>query len=248
LFIARLGYAAMSATWLVLPTYNEADNLEAMVAAVLPRLAATGEHKVLVVDDNSPDGTGRIADALAARHEPVEVLHRAGKQGLGRAYVAGFEHALAHGAELVMEMDCDFSHDPADIPRLVHEARHGADLVLGSRYVPGGGVENWGLGRRMISRGGCLYAQMVLRVPVRDLTGGFKCFRRRVLEGIGIEEMHADGYGFQIELTYRALKHGFHVREVPITFRERRAGESKMSSRIALEAVWKVPALKLRIP
>jgi dolichol-phosphate mannosyltransferase len=238
----------MSATWLVLPTYDEADNLAAMVTALLPRLAGTGEHRILVVDDNSPDGTGRIADEIAAVEPAVEVLHRAGKEGLGRAYVAGFQHALASGAGLVMEMDCDFSHDPADVPRLIHEARNGADLVLGSRYAPGGGVENWGLGRRMISRGGCLYAQAILRVPVRDLTGGFKCFRRSVLEGIGLDEMHADGYGFQIELTYRALKAGFHVREVPITFRERRAGQSKMSARIALEAVWKVPALKLRLP
>ena len=238
----------MSGTWLVLPTYNEADNVEPIVEASLAALARTGEHRVLVVDDNSPDGTGRIADGLAARHESVAVLHRPGKQGLGRAYVAGFAHALAHGAERVMEMDSDFSHDPRDIPRLVHEAKRGADLVLGSRYIPGGGVENWGLGRRIVSRGGCLYAQVILRVPVRDLTGGFKCFDRRVLESIGIEQMHADGYGFQIELTYRALRAGFHVREVPIVFHERRAGQSKMSTRIATEAVWKVPALKLRLP
>jgi dolichol-phosphate mannosyltransferase len=238
----------MSGTWLVLPTYNEAENIEAIVEASLAALATTGEHSILVVDDNSPDGTGQIADDLAARHEQVRVLHRPGKQGLGRAYVAGFREALAHSAERVMEMDSDFSHDPRDIPRLVHEAKHGADLVLGSRYIPGGGVENWGAGRRIVSRGGCLYAQVLLGVPVRDLTGGFKCFDRRVLEAIGIEQMHADGYGFQIELTYRALKAGFHVREVPIVFHERRAGASKMSARIAVEAVWKVPALKLRLP
>jgi dolichol-phosphate mannosyltransferase len=238
----------MSGTWLVLPTYNEAENIEAIVEASLEALARTGEHHVLVVDDNSPDGTGRIADGLAAADEHVSVLHRPGKQGLGRAYIAGFEHALAHGAERVMEMDSDFSHDPADIPRLVQATREGADLALGSRYIEGGGVENWGLGRRFVSRGGCMYAQAILRVPVRDLTGGFKCFRREVLEAIGIEELHADGYGFQIELTYRALKAGFHVREVPIVFHERRAGESKMSARIAVEAVWKVPALKLRRP
>jgi dolichol-phosphate mannosyltransferase len=238
----------MSGTWLVLPTYNEAENVEAIVDASLAALARTGDHHVLVVDDNSPDGTGRIADRLAETHSEVRVLHRPGKQGLGRAYIAGFQHALAHGAERVMEMDCDFSHDPRDIPRLVHEAMAGADLVLGSRYIPGGGVENWGLGRRIVSRGGCLYAQVILRVPVRDLTGGFKCFNRRVLEAIGIEQMHADGYGFQIELTYRALKAGFHVRETPIVFHERRAGASKMSARIAVEAVWKVPALKLRLP
>ena len=238
----------MPGTWLVLPTYNEAENVEAIVAASLAALATTGEHRILIVDDNSPDGTGAIADSLAAQHDAVEVLHRPGKQGLGRAYIAGFEHALANGADRAMEMDADFSHDPRDIPRLVHEARNGADLVLGSRYIPGGGVENWGLGRRVVSRGGCLYAQSVLRVPVRDLTGGFKCFNRRVLEAIGIEQMHADGYGFQIELTYRALKAGFHVREVPIVFHERRAGASKMSARIAVEAVWKVPTLKLRLP
>jgi dolichol-phosphate mannosyltransferase len=238
----------MSGTWLVLPTYNEAENIEAIVEASLEALARTGEHHVLVVDDNSPDGTGRIADGLAAADEHVSVLHRPGKQGLGRAYIAGFEHALERGAERVMEMDSDFSHDPADIPRLVQATREGADLALGSRYIEGGGVENWGLGRRFVSRGGCMYAQAILRVPVRDLTGGFKCFRREVLEAIGIEELHADGYGFQIELTYRALKAGFHVREVPIVFHERRAGESKMSARIAVEAVWKVPALKLRRP
>jgi dolichol-phosphate mannosyltransferase len=238
----------MSATWLVLPTYNEAENIERIVDASLAELARTGEHRILVVDDGSPDGTGQIADRLAEQHAAVEVLHRTAKEGLGRAYVAGFHRALAGGAELIMEMDSDFSHDPRDIPRLVAAARGGADLALGSRYVPGGGVENWGLGRRLISRGGCVYAQAILRVPVRDLTGGFKCFNRRVLESIGIEEMHADGYGFQIELTYRALKKGFHVREVPIVFHERRAGESKMSARIAVEAVWKVPALKLRLP
>jgi dolichol-phosphate mannosyltransferase len=219
-----------------------------VVDAALPELARTGEHRILIVDDGSPDGTGQIADRLAAEHPEVEVLHRTAKEGLGRAYVAGFHHALAAGAERVMEMDSDFSHDPRDIPRLVAATREGADLALGSRYVPGGGVENWGLVRRFVSRGGCVYAQAILRVPVRDLTGGFKCFRREVLEGIGIEQMHADGYGFQIELTYRALKAGFHVREVPIVFHERRAGDSKMSPWIAVEAVWKVPALKLRVP
>jgi dolichol-phosphate mannosyltransferase len=239
----------MSGTWLVLPTYNEAENIAAVVEASLAALEQTGKpHRVLVVDDNSPDGTGRIADDLAAHDDRIGVLHRPGKQGLGRAYIAGFHHALERGADRVMEMDSDFSHDPSDIPRLVHEAQHGADLVLGSRYIPGGGVVNWGLGRRIVSRGGCLYAQLILRVPVRDLTGGFKCFNRRVLQAIGIEQMHADGYGFQIELTYRALKAGFHVREVPIVFHERRAGASKMSPRIAVEAVWKVPALKLRLP
>src|SRR3954467_14546472 len=200
----------MSGTWLVLPTYNEADNIIPIVEASLSALEETGEeHHVLIVDDNSPDGTGRIADGIAGGDPRVEVLHRPGKQGLGRAYIAGFEYALEHGADRAMEMDSDFSHDPHDIPRLVHEARHGADLVLGSRYIHGGGVENWGLGRRAISRGGCLYAQMILRVPVRDLTGGFKCFNRRVLESIGIEQMHADGYGVPIELPYRALQARF---------------------------------------
>ena len=237
----------MSGAWLVLPTYNEAENVERFVEAVLPQLAkASPEHRVLVVDDNSPDGTGEIADRLAAKRPEVRVLHRPGKQGLGRAYLAGFREALAGGAELVMEMDSDFSHDPRDVPRLI-EAADGADLVLGSRYVPGGGLRDWGLVRRAVSRGGCLYAQAILGVPVRDLTGGFKCFRRQVLESLDLDEVHADGYGFQIEMTYRALKAGFHVREVPIVFRDREVGTSKMNWRIAVEAVWKVPALKAKV-
>jgi dolichol-phosphate mannosyltransferase len=236
----------MPGAWLILPTYNEADNIEALVRASLPQLAsASSEHHVLIVDDSSPDGTGEIADRLAGELGPVEVLHRPGKQGLGRAYVAGFDLALSRGADLVLEMDSDFSHDPADLPRLI-EAAADADLVLGSRYVEGGGVVNWGLGRRLLSRGGSWYARTVLGVPVRDLTGGFKCFRREVLESIDLGTVHADGYGFQIELTYRALQRGFRVREVPILFRERREGESKMTARIALEAIWKVPALRLR--
>jgi dolichol-phosphate mannosyltransferase len=234
----------MSGAWLVLPTYNEAENVEPFVRAVLPRLAsASPEHTVLIVDDNSPDGTGRIADALASELEHVRVLHRAGKEGLGRAYLAGFREGLENGAQLLLEMDADFSHDPKDIPLLIENARE-ADLVLGSRYVPGGGIEDWGPVRRAVSRGGCLYAQGVLRVPVRDLTGGFKCFRRRVLETVDLGSVQADGYGFQIEMTYRALKAGFHVREVPIVFRDREVGISKMNYRIAVEAVWKVPALK----
>jgi dolichol-phosphate mannosyltransferase len=232
--------------WLILPTYNEAENIEALVRAVLPRLAGTGlEHTVLVVDDGSPDGTGAIADRLAEELSAVRVLHRPAKAGLGRAYLAGFERALAEGAELILEMDSDFSHDPADLPRLI-AAAGAADLVLGSRYVPGGGVENWGALRRMLSRGGSWYARMLLGVPVRDLTGGFKCFNRRVLERIDLEGVQTDGYGFQIELTYRAIQAGFTVTEVPILFRERREGQSKMTARIALEAVWKVPALRLR--
>jgi dolichol-phosphate mannosyltransferase len=232
--------------WLILPTYNEAENIEPLVRAVLPQLASTGlDHTVLVVDDGSPDGTGAIADGLAEELEQVRVLHRPQKQGLGRAYLAGFRVALAEGAELVLEMDADFSHDPADVPRLV-AAAGAADLVLGSRYVPGGGVKDWGIVRRTLSRGGSAYARLLLGVPVRDLTGGFKCFRRRVLETIDLDGVHADGYGFQIELTYRTVQAGFKVAEVPITFRERRLGRSKMTARIALEAVWKVPALRLR--
>jgi dolichol-phosphate mannosyltransferase len=232
--------------WLILPTYNEAANVEAVVRAALAQLAATGlEHTVLVVDDNSPDGTGRIADRLALELPRLRVLHRAAKEGLGRAYLAGFEVALENGADLVIEMDADFSHDPADIPRLIAAAA-AADLVLGSRYVPGGGVENWGALRRVLSRGGSWYARVLLGVPVRDLTGGFKCFNRRVLEATDLTTVHADGYGFQIELTYRAIQAGFTVAEVPIRFRERREGQSKMTARIALEAVWKVPALRLR--
>jgi dolichol-phosphate mannosyltransferase len=238
----------MPAAWLVLPTYNEAENVERIVRAALPALAsATGDHHILVVDDGSPDGTGEIADRLAAELAPVEVLHRTAKEGLGRAYLAGFERALASGAELVLEMDADFSHNPADLPRLI-EAASGADLVLGSRYVPGGGVTDWGLFRRLLSRGGSWYARMVLGVPVRDLTGGFKCFRATTLEGIDYRNTHADGYGFQIELTYRAIKAGFRVKEVPIVFRDRQEGTSKMSPRIAVEAVWKVPALRRRRP
>jgi dolichol-phosphate mannosyltransferase len=237
----------MAGVWLVLPTYNEAENVERIVAAALPQLASTGlEHRILVVDDSSPDGTGEIAERLAAEHAEVEVLHRPGKQGIGPAYLAGFAHALARGADLVMEMDSDFSHDPADIPRLVAAARD-ADLVLGSRYVDGGGVTDWGLARRLISRGGSLYARLLLGVPVRDLTGGFKCFRRAVLETLDLSQVGTDGYGFQIEVTYRALRAGFRVVEVPILFRDRRVGASKMSARIALEAFWKVPVLRWRV-
>jgi dolichol-phosphate mannosyltransferase len=233
--------------WLVLPTYNEAENLEPIVEAVLPRLAeASSQHRLLVVDDASPDGTGQIADRLAAAHEGVEVLHRPGKEGLGRAYIAGFRRALGEGADLVLEMDADFSHDPADVPRLIETAAE-ADVVLGSRYVEGGGVEGWEWHRRVLSRGGCLYARTMLGVPVRDLTGGFKCFRRAVLEAIDLDDVQAAGHGVQLEMTYRALKLGFRVKEIPIVFRERRAGDSKMDARIALEAVRKVPALRYRL-
>jgi dolichol-phosphate mannosyltransferase len=236
----------MPGVWLILPTYDEAENIEAIVAAALPQLAATGlEHRILVVDDGSPDGTGAIADRLAAEDPRVEVLHRTSKEGIGPAYLAGFARALAGGADLVMEMDSDFSHDPADIPRLVAAADR-ADLVLGSRYVPGGGVTDWGLVRRLISRGGSLYAKILLGIPVNDLTGGFKCFRRSVLESLDLSGVGTDGYGFQIEVTYRTVKAGFRVEEVPILFRDRRVGSSKMSAKIAVEAFWKVPLLRFR--
>jgi len=237
----------MAGVWLILPTYDEAENIERIVGAALPQLATTGlEHRILVVDDGSPDGTGEIADRLAVAHDEVEVLHRTSKEGIGPAYIAGFRRALDAGADLVMEMDSDFSHDPADIPRLVAAAED-ADLVLGSRYVEGGGVTDWGLARRLISRGGSLYARLLLGVPVRDLTGGFKCFRRAVLETLDLSSVGTDGYGFQIEVTYRTLKAGFRVREIPILFRDRRVGASKMSARIAIEAFWKVPLLRRRV-
>jgi len=237
----------MSLAWLVLPTYNEAENIEAIVRAALAQLESTGmPHRVLVVDDGSPDGTGHIADRLAAELEPVEVLHRERKEGIGPAYLAGFSHALGAGAELLLEMDSDFSHDPADLPRLVAAATE-ADLVLGSRYVKGGGVTDWGLARRVISRGGSLYARIVLGVPVNDLTGGFKCFRREVLVALDLSSVGTDGYGFQIEMTYRTIRAGFRVKEVPILFRDRRIGASKMSARIAVEAFWKVPGLRFRV-
>ncbi|HXV05084.1 MAG TPA: polyprenol monophosphomannose synthase [Solirubrobacterales bacterium] len=228
--------------WLVLPTYNEAENIEAFVAAVLDKLPASA--RVLIVDDNSPDGTGKIADRLAAEHEGVEVLHRPHKEGLGPAYLAGFREALAGGAGLVLEMDSDFSHDPAYLPRLLEAAERGADLAIGSRYVPGGGVGDWGPLRRAISRGGSAYARLVLGVRVRDLTGGFKCFRREVLEAIDLDSIESRGYAFQVELTYRVLQRGFRVVEVPIVFRDRRAGDSKMSRAIVAEAVWRVPLLR----
>ena len=223
-----------------LPTYNERENVERMVRA----LVAEGVH-VLVVDDSSPDGTGEVADRLAEELEQVAVLHRAAKEGLGPAYLAGFRRALADGAELVLEMDCDFSHDPRDVPRLIAAAENGADLVLGSRYVPGGRIPNWGLLRRFISRGGCVYAQLWLQTRLRDLTGGFKCYRRAVLETIDLDAIESRGYAFQIEGTYRTLRKGFRVVEVPITFVDREEGGSKMSKAIVLEAIWKVPALRL---
>jgi dolichol-phosphate mannosyltransferase len=223
-----------------LPTYNERENLEAMLRALEPLGV-----DVLVVDDNSPDGTGEIADRLAGELDFVSVLHRERKEGLGPAYLAGFRRALADGADLVLELDCDFSHDPSDIPRLVEACESGADLALGSRYVAGGGTENWGLGRRIVSWGGSFYARALLGVGVRDLTGGFKCYRRRVLETIDLDAIDSKGYAFQIETTYRTLRKGFRVVEVPINFVDRTAGHSKMSRSIFLEAVVKVPLLRL---
>jgi len=223
-----------------LPTYNERENLE-------PMLRALGDKdvRVLVIDDNSPDGTGELADRLAQELDYVDVLHRETKEGLGPAYLAGFRRALSDGAELVLEMDCDFSHDPNDVPRLLAAVEGGADLALGSRYVPGGGVRNWGLVRRVISAGGSLYARVFLGVKVRDLTGGFKCYRRGVLEAIDLDAIETKGYAFQIETTYRVLRAGFEVVEVPITFADREVGGSKMSKAIVAEAIWKVPGLRL---
>ena len=232
--------------WVVLPTYDERDNLGPIVAGIRDALdAAAPDHVILVVDDSSPDGTGEIADRLAAEDHHVRVLHRARKEGLGQAYIAGFRMALAEGAALVLEMDADFSHDPAHLPAMIEAARD-ADLVLGSRYVPGGEVRNWGRTRRLVSRGGCWYARTVLSVPVRDLTGGFKCFRREVLEALDLDSIRSQGYAFQVELTYRALQLGFRVKEVPIAFTDRRVGQSKMSRRIVLEAMWMVPFLRTR--
>jgi dolichol-phosphate mannosyltransferase len=231
----------MSAT-ICLPTYNEAENLERMIRALEPAGA-----RVLVIDDSSPDGSGEIADRLAAELDWVDVLHRERKEGLGPAYLAGFRRALGEGAELIVEMDCDFSHDPADVPRLLAAAEEGADLVLGSRYVEGGSIgAEWGPVRRVVSAGGSWYARLFLGVPIRDLTGGFKCFRRAVLEALDLDAVHAKGYAFQIELTYRALRKGFRVVEIPIRFVDRTHGGSKMSRAIVLEAIWKVPVLRLR--
>ncbi|HEU5476970.1 MAG TPA: polyprenol monophosphomannose synthase [Gaiellaceae bacterium] len=223
-----------------LPTYNERENLP----RVLDRLAPHGV-RVLVIDDNSPDGTGEVADRLAAERDWVSVLHRERKKGLGPAYLAGFREALRGDTEYVLEMDADLSHDPAVVPRLIEACANGADVALGSRYVEGGGTENWGLVRRVVSAGGSLYARVLLGVGIRDLTGGFKCFRREVLERIDLDAVHSKGYAFQIELTYRALRAGFRIVEVPIVFADRTHGQSKMSRTIFLEAVVRVPALRL---
>jgi dolichol-phosphate mannosyltransferase len=232
--------------WLILPTYNEAENIEAIVLAAGEALAGAPchEYRVLVVDDGSPDGTGELAERLAEQYPWVQVLHRTRKEGIGPAYLAGFRHALERGAAYLLEMDSDFSHDPADLRRLLEAIRDGADLALGSRYVPGGAVSDWGLVRRVVSQGGSTYARVVLGLRVRDLTGGFKCFRREVLEAIHFDSVRSQGYAFQVELTYRAVGAGFHVVEVPIAFRDRQRGQSKMSWRIAVEAMWLVPQLR----
>lgn len=228
-----------------LPTYDEIENLEPMILALAGVLDTTRD-RVLVIDDGSPDGTGELADSLAAERPWLSVLHRTHKEGLGPAYVAGFRRALADGAELVLELDCDFSHDPTDVPRLIRACEEGADLALGSRYVRGGGTVNWGLVRRLVSRGGSLYARVVLGVRVRDLTGGFKCFRRGTLEAIDLDGIAARGYGFQIEGTYRVLRKGLRVVELPITFTDRRVGQSKMTGGIVAEAILQVPLLRWR--
>ena len=226
-----------------LPTYDERENVEAILAAIL---AAAPAVDVLVIDDASPDGTGALADAFAARDPRVKVLHRAGKEGLGKAYLAGFAWALERGYGLVLEMDADFSHDPKYLPAMLAKAKE-ADLVLGSRYVPGGGTVDWGLGRRIVSRGGSFYARTILGLEIRDLTGGFKCFRRETLEGLDLATVKSAGYAFQIELTFRAIKRGYKVKEIPIVFEDRRVGQSKMSRRIFLEALTMVWKLRLAV-
>jgi dolichol-phosphate mannosyltransferase len=228
--------------WVVLPTYNEAKTIELLIAALREVLPAA--RRMLIVDDDSPDGTGGIADRLAAEGEDVEVLHRPIKQGIGPAYVAGFRRALSAGAGLIVQMDADFSHEPRDVTKLL-EASRNADVVIGSRYVPGGGVTDWGPGRRAISRWGSRYARTALGLEIHDLTGGFKCWRREALDEIDLESIDSRGYAFQVEMTYRAVRAGLRVVEIPITFRDRRVGESKMTGAIVLEAAWRVPALRL---
>jgi len=233
----------MNPAVVIIPTYNEIDNLKPITAAVL---AVEPRADVLVVDDNSPDGTGALADELAKQEPRIKVLHRAKKEGLGKAYLHAFKEGLAAGYQYLIEMDADFSHDPKYLPKLI-DAAASADLVLGSRYVEGGGTVNWGVGRQVLSQGGSLYARTILGVKVRDLTGGFKCFNRRVLEGIDLDAIRASGYGFQIELTYRALKKGYSVKEVPIVFEDRRVGQSKMSRKIFVEAMTVVWALRFTV-
>ena len=225
---------------IIVPTYNERDNLAALVSAIRAELPVAD---ILVIDDASPDSTGVLADELARANDYLTVLHRPGKLGLGTAYLAGFRHALSHGYDFIFEMDADFSHEPRYLPALWKKAREGADVVVGSRYVEGGGTVNWGIGRQIISRGGSLHARTILGVGVRDLTSGFICYRRAALEGIALDRIRSNGYSFQIEMKYRALKAGFRLVEVPIVFVDRRVGASKMSRAIFLEAltrVWKL--------
>ncbi|MDR3566017.1 MAG: polyprenol monophosphomannose synthase [Negativicutes bacterium] len=226
----------------IIPTYNERGN----IGLLLPRIYETlPDSHILIIDDNSPDGTGDMADALAAQvyQDRLFVLHRNGKLGLGSAYIAGFKWALAKSYRLIFQMDADFSHNPIYLKSLQAMVEN-CDLVLGSRYVAGGGIPNWGLTRRIISRGGSLYSRLILSMPFRDLTGGFKCFRREVLERIDLDSIQSNGYSFQIEMTYRAFLHGFHIRECPIVFEERALGKSKMSSTIFREALLMIPKLR----
>ena len=229
----------------MIPTFNEAGNVEHVVRAAVTQLArvAPGDHRVLIVDDASPDGTAEIADRLAAELGGIEVLRRPGKQGLGRAYLAGFEHALNGGAEIVIVMDADLSHDPVYIPDLLEAARE-HDLVLGSRYVPGGSIADWPRLRRLLSRAGSMYSRRLLDLDVRDLTGGFRCIRREVLEAVELPTLRSQGYVFNIELTFRADRAGFRIAEVPIRFQDRTVGESKISFGVAVEALWLVPVLR----
>ena len=230
---------------IIVPTYNERDNIEPLTQRVFEHLP---EAHILVVDDASPDGTGALADRLSAADPRIQVMHRPRKLGLGTAYVAGFRYGLERDYQYLFEMDADFSHDPQYLPAMLTLARSGVDLVLGSRYTPGGGTENWSLGRKVLSQGGSIYARTVLGVPVRDMTGGFKCFRRRVLEGLDLDAVQSEGYSFQIEMTYRAIRRGFNVAETPIVFVDRRVGQTKMSRQIFLEAIWMVWKLRLDPP
>ncbi|GAA3490645.1 MULTISPECIES: polyprenol monophosphomannose synthase [Streptomyces] len=231
-------YGPLGSALVIIPTYNEAENIKPIVARVRESVP---EAHVLVADDNSPDGTGKLADELAAADDQVHVLHRKGKEGLGAAYMAGFRWGIDNGYGVLVEMDADGSHQPEELPRLL-TALKGADLVLGSRWVPGGRIVNWPKSREFISRGGSLYSRMLLGVPIRDVTGGFRAFRAETLEGLGLDEVASQGYCFQVDLARRAVESGFHVVEVPITFVEREVGESKMSNDILIEALWRVTA------
>jgi len=230
-------------TLVIIPTYNEKENISRMTPAVLD---ASPHVDILFVDDNSPDGTGELADALAEKYERVHVMHRTSKDGLGRAYIAGFKWALERDYRFVMEMDCDFSHDPMEIPNFREKILAGHDLVLGSRYVNGVRVLNWPMGRLLLSRGAGIYVQIITGMPFSDPTGGFKCFRREVLESYNFDQVHANGYGFQIEMTHKAWMKGFRIGEVPITFEDRQEGTSKMSGNIVYEALWVVWSLAVR--